>query len=204
MDIPDLISCIILSAGNSGRMGMHKALLPFGDENLTFLEKITQSYHQAGINQVIVVLNEALYNLLKTRKIALPGEVEIVVNPHPEKGRFFSLQTGLSKVMAGSHVFIQNADNPFTEPVLLADMIENRAKAGVIFPSYSGKAGHPVLINASVCESARMCLNPDIRLDYFLRDFPSFFVESDNCRILVNINTPSDYRREFEGSIYLR
>lgn len=199
MDTRERICCIILSAGNSGRMGMHKALLPFGDENLTFLEKIVGSYLSAGIHQVIIVVNSSLYKLIKAGPLALPEEVKLVVNSHPENGRFYSLQTGLKHVGAGSYVFVQNADNPFTEPGLLLNMIDNRTKAGVIIPSYSGKSGHPVLLNPVICESVLQCNNPGTRLDYFLRGFPSYIVESDNSRILVNINTPADYRREFEG-----
>ena len=101
--------------------------------------------------------------------------------------------------MAGSSVFIQNADNPFAETELLLKMIENRANAGVIIPDFSGMAGHPVLINPTFCGSILRCDNPFTRLDYFLRDFPGLGFESDNGRILVNINTPADYRREFEG-----
>ncbi|MHC1778574.1 MAG: NTP transferase domain-containing protein [Lentimicrobium sp.] len=204
MDAPERLCCIILSAGNSGRMGMHKALLPFGHEKMTFLEKISASYQQAGIDRQIVVINKSLHRLFKSTRLSLSAEVEIVVNPYPENGRFYSLQAGMMKVGAGSYVFIQNADNPFSEPELLVNMIENRTKAGVIIPSYSGKTGHPVLINPVVCESIRLCKNPDTRLDYFLSDFPSFSIESNNRRILVNINTPDDYSREFDGGIYLR
>ncbi len=201
MDIPDQLSCIILSAGNSGRMGIHKVLLPFGDEDVTFLEKIVASYASAGIHQVIIVVNSSLYELIKAGTPALPEEVKLIVNPNPERGRFSSLQTGLGSVGAGSHVFIQNADNPFTEPELLLKMIENRAKAGVILPCFCGKAGHPVLINPFICRSILSCNNPESRLDYFLRDFPSFFVESDNDRILININTHADYSKVFESGI---
>jgi molybdenum cofactor cytidylyltransferase len=193
------VSCVILSAGDSGRMGMHKALLPFGHEKMAFLEKISASYQQAGIDQQIVVINKSLHRILKSTRLSLPAEVEFVINPYPENGRFYSLQSGMMKVGAGSYVFIQNADNPFTEPELLINMIENKTKAGVITPCFAGKAGHPVLINPVVCESIRACKNPDARLDYFLRDFPSFNVESNNSRILVNINTPADYTKEFEG-----
>jgi len=201
MDIPDQLSCIILSAGNSGRMGMHKALLPFGKQNLTFLEKITESYSSAGIHQVIVVVNSSLYKTLNSVTLAFPDKVKLVVNRYPEKGRFFSLQTGLYFVGAGSYVFIQNADNPFVEPDVLRNMIEKREEAAVVVPVFSGKAGHPVLLNPIVCESIKTSKSPDCRLDFFLRDFSSCAVESDNNRILVNINTPSDYKREFETGI---
>ena len=180
---------------------MHKALLPFGDENLTFLEKIVGSYLSAGIHQVIIVVNSSLYKLIKAGPLALPEEVKLVVNLHPENGRFYSLQTGLRVVAAGSYVFIQNADNPFVEPDVLRNLIEKRKEASVVVPVFSGKAGHPVLISPEVCSSILKSEIQDTRLDFFLRDFPSQFVESDNNRILININTPGDYRREFDTGI---
>jgi CTP:molybdopterin cytidylyltransferase MocA len=191
-----LVSCIILSAGDSGRMGMPKALLPFGNQKLTFLEKILQSYRQAGINQIVVVVNSGL--LRQINDLKLPESIQVVENLHPEKGRFYSLQTGMKYVKTGSHVFIQNVDNPFIDQRVLNLMIENINGALVILPAFSGKAGHPVLIHPDVCESIIRSESLEARIDCFLQDFPSLKVEVNDPGILANVNTPEDYRKAFD------
>ncbi len=193
------VSCIILSAGDSGRMGMHKALLPFGKLKLTFLEKIIQSYRQAGINQIVVVVNSGLLRQINDLNLKLPGSVQIVENLHPEKGRFYSLQTGLRYVKTGSHVFIHNVDNPFIDKRVLKLMLENINSALVILPAFSGKAGHPVLIPPDVCELINKSECLEARIDCFLMDFPSSKIEVYDHGIFANINTPEDYRKAFVG-----
>jgi molybdenum cofactor cytidylyltransferase/nicotine blue oxidoreductase len=192
-----LVSCIILSAGDSGRMGMHKAMLPFGNQKLTFLEKIIKSYRHAGINQIVVVVNSGLLRQIIDMKLKLPAGIQIVENLHPEKGRFYSLQTGLKYVKTGSHVFIQNIDNPFIDQKVLNLMLEYINGALIAHPVFSGKTGHPVLIHPDVCESiiSSECL--DARIDCFLKDYPSLKIEVNDPGIFANINTPEDYMEAF-------
>lgn len=192
------VSCIILSAGDSGRMGVHKALLPFNKQKLTFLEKIIKSYQQAGINQIVVVVNSGLLWQINNLNLKLPGSVQVVENLHPEKGRFYSLQTGLKYVKTGSHVFIQNIDNPFIDKGVLNLMFENINGSMVVYPAFSGKAGHPVLIHTDVCELLDKSVCLEARIDFFLKDFPSSKIEVNDPGILVNINTPEEYRKAFD------
>ena len=89
-------SCIILSAGSSDRMGEPKAFLRFSEDEM-FIQKITHTYVQSGLKHVIVVVNTDLHNSIHKLRIPLADEVELVVNRYPEKGRFYSLQTGVQK-----------------------------------------------------------------------------------------------------------
>lgn len=195
-------SCIILSAGGSGRMGMHKALLGFGDEQVTFLEKITKAYAKAGIAQTIVVVNNDLHKSIIADQPGpdLPGNVRIVINARPELGRFNSLLIGMGFVKAGSHVFFQNVDNPFVDLLLLKEMIAQKDRAEVVVPMFSGVTGHPVLIGPLLCKAMAGCDDPEMRIDQFLKKFSFFEVESSDRSILVNINTLSDYNNEFPGN----
>lgn len=195
------VSCIILSAGDSGRMGTHKALLPFGRQKVSFLEQILQVYSQAGMDEMVVVVNSDLLRILNELKPELPEQVRITENPHPEKGRFYSLQTGLKHVTADACVFIQNIDNPFIDRETLHNMLKNLHRAQVILPAFTGKTGHPVLVHPEVCRSILSSPNPDARLDSFLKDFSSVAIEVENPRILANVNTPEDYEDWFDLTI---
>lgn len=191
------ISCIILSAGHSGRMGMHKALLRFGKQDITFLEKIALSYLEAGISEVVVVVGRDLDEIVRQNHIELPVNVRFVVNEHPEFGRFYSLATGLNHIQEGNSAFFQSIDNPFVDPDLLAEMSLVLGKGEVVSPVYRGKAGHPVLISHNVSKAVVDKINSGLRIDHFLATFNKIHILTENQNILVNINSPEDYAQAF-------
>lgn len=192
-------SCIILSAGNSFRMGRHKALLSFGNQNISFLEMIIKAYRKAGASQVIVVVNEELKEMLSGSELFENGEAEIVVNHRPGLGRFYSLKKGLSLAEPDNLVFVQNVDNPFVDVNLLISMLSLIDEADVVVPSFSGRSGHPVLINQLVCKAAIDLADMNVRLDVFFKSFGRAHMEVDHDKIFANVNTPDDYKRLFPG-----
>ena len=188
------VSCIILSAGTSSRMGRHKALLNY-DEDSSFIQRITSTYVQAGIEQIIVVVNAELFDLLIDRNLNLQHNVELVVNEQPELGRFHSLQTGVQQLKPGGHCFFQNIDNPFTSECLLKQMINRKAEADVIIPVFNKKSGHPVLISSSVMEEIIKSQDPELKINVFLKRFEIKKIDTSDHNILVNINSPEDYHK---------
>jgi molybdenum cofactor cytidylyltransferase len=185
-------SCIILSAGSSGRMGMHKALLKY-DENTTFIEKITNEYIKAGIERVIVVVSRDLSEKLSEGKINFPEEVTIVINENPEFGRFYSLQTGAKQLNQQNFCFFQNVDNPFTPSELLLQLHSQKEEAEVIIPTVQNKAGHPVLISPVVMEQILKEKGSDVRIDLFLKKFEVKKIKTSDEKILININSMVEY-----------
>ncbi len=186
-------SCIILSAGSSARMGSHKALLKFDFEK-TFVQKITETYLLAGIDQVIVVVNSELFKLIKESNLTLSKKVFLIINDKPELGRFYSLQTGIKVLKTGNSCFFQNIDNPFTTEELLSELIIYKDEADVIMPAFEDRSGHPVLINSRVAQEIRSTINFDLRIDLFLKQFAEKRIDVQDQRILLNINSPEDYR----------
>lgn len=192
-DLYQQTSCVILSAGSSLRMGGHKALLPY-DKDRNFIQKVTALYLEAGIEQLIVVVNAELMKLISRNQIALSEKVQLVVNEAPELGRFFSLQTGLRKVKPGNACFFQNIDNPFTSARVLQQLIRFKKEAEVLIPASGGKCGHPVLIMPQVVKAIISEPGSNLRIDSFLDGFTQLKVEVDDALILANINLPGDYR----------
>src|SRR5271157_5947747 len=89
---------VILAAGESSRMGRDKALLPWppgAGSRSTFLSA-TIELLQAPSEMVIVVAGKNA-DSLQTIVDAAAGYV--VVNRHPERGQFSSLQVGLQEVL---------------------------------------------------------------------------------------------------------
>jgi molybdenum cofactor cytidylyltransferase len=188
-------SAIILSAGNSMRMGGHKALLKF-DSQRTFLQKTTETYLLAGIEQVIVVVNSELFKLIQESSLSLSEQVKLVINDKPELGRFYSLQTGVKRLMNGNSCFFQNIDNPFTTKELLDELIGYKNEADVIVPVFQNKSGHPVLINPLVIQQIDAGCDYELRVDMFLKEFTEKRIETEDQRILLNINSKEDYLKE--------
>lgn len=186
-------SGIILSAGSSARMGIHKALLKF-DADTTFVQKITETYLLAGIEQVIVVVNSELFELINKSNIALSKNVLLVINNKPELGRFYSLQTGIKHLIPGNSCFFQNIDNPFITDALLRELILNMKKADIILPAFHGRTGHPVLISSLVAQQIIRERNNDVRIDAYLKQFSEKKTEVADPKILLNINSPDEYK----------
>ena len=100
-------SALILAAGFSKRMGSCKALLktPCGK---SFLEFIVDGYCQAGIRNIVVVVNENLMSEVESNYAELKKKCWFVVNRKPELGRFTSIKIGLSVINSSNFVFLHN------------------------------------------------------------------------------------------------
>lgn len=187
-------SCVILAAGNSERMGQNKALLRF-DSGSNFLQKIINTYLNVGMEELIVVVNQQLADILQNEHSFIPDKVKVVVNHHPELGRFYSLQQGLCLVTKDHFCFFQNIDNPFTSSEILYLLIANRQLADVIIPSFGLHKGHPVLLSEHVFNAIVQCKDTNIRIDHFLSKYDILCVEVQDDKILVNVNTKTEYHR---------
>lgn len=186
-------SAVILAAGLSVRMGAPKAKLYF-DENQTFAQKLAAEYHRAGIEQLILVVNRDLYEDIAFREGHRP-QMEVVLNPFPEKGRHYSLLLGLAQVPKGHACFFQNVDNPFTDASLLRSLWPYCQDQAVIVPEFEGKGGHPVLLGHDVVRT--ICTKPlpsFWRIDRVLENFGQHRVAVYNKLIHCNINSPEDYK----------
>jgi len=175
-------------------MGEHKALLKF-DENHTFIEKIAGEYLETGIEDIVVVVNSDLYKLLMGKRIPFSGKVRLVINDHPESGRFYSLQTGAKLIEKGNSCFFQNIDNPFTSKELLHELMNKKHKADIVIPAFGGRSGHPVLVSAGILMQILNEKVTDVRIDHFLSKFSRMMVETLDNKILANINSLAEYRK---------
>src|ERR1035441_6620686 len=178
---------IILSGGKSERMNYPKAFLEI--DGVTFLQKLANTYNKE-VSEIVVVLNQELSESKWKKKIeAIDKTCKIVLNHHSDKGKFYSLQLG-AKNISSDYCFIQNVDNPFVNPSLLNELIQNKNLNGITIPVSNRKSGHPILVSKNVLEKISITEDTNIHLKDFYAAFSKKFVEVEDESVLMNINTP--------------
>ncbi len=203
METPEIslagFGALIPAAGFSGRMGIPKVALAF-DQKRTFAEKIVESYLEAGVQQVVLVVNRKGRAALEKKQCRFDeARVRIVLNPFPERGRFFSIQTGLKFLQDFRAVFLQNIDNPFVRPETLWQIAARYEPGSYVVPQYNGGGGHPVLLSQKIISALVSFPDKKANLRDFLHGYRKVPCPVDRDEILININSPDAYRHYFNS-----
>lgn len=196
-----MIVAVVLSAGESSRMGRPKALLPIDGE--TFIERIVGALRQAHIGKVIVILGHNAGEL-KAKMSHLP--VEILINEDYKSGQLSSLQVAVRYLRsdpACDGMLVHLVDHPYLAPALVAEMVRrfDAAKQLIVVPKFRGKRGHPVifaralfdeLLAAPMDQGAKAVVNAH-RAD-------TLEIDTAEEGIAVDIDTPELYREHVKGA----
>jgi molybdenum cofactor cytidylyltransferase len=137
-------AAIILTAGESRRMGRPKAFLPF--RGGTFLSHIADTL---GVRCAPVI---AVFGFDADRLMAMaPANVQPVPNPDYELGMLTSLQAGLRAVPGDCDIVLFTlVDHPAISPATVEILL--RSTAPVAIPRHNGKRGHPVLLRRPIVD----------------------------------------------------
>ena len=145
------VAAILLSAGESRRMGRPKALLPWRDSSL--LRHQVTALANAGAERVVVVLGHQPENLLPEMQ-GLTG-VDWVINSDYLQGKTTSIKTGVRTVIEDRPdcLLLLNVDQPRSADVISRVLQEHRSgRALVTIPTCSGKGGHPIVLDGSLLD----------------------------------------------------
>jgi len=195
-----MISAVILSAGESSRMGRPKALLPIDGQ--TFIEKIVGALKDAQVGKVLVILG---HNAEEMRRRIEHLPVEILVNPNYKMGQLSSLQTAVRRLEADGDcdgMLVHLVDHPYIDAKLVKVMIERFYDGGklIVVPRYGAKRGHPVifsrklfgeLLAAPMDQGAKAVVNAH-------RD-ETLEIDTQDSGVTVDIDTPEMYRQHVKG-----
>ena len=195
-----MIAAVVLSAGESSRMGRPKALLPINGQ--TFIEKIVAALRESGLDRIIVVLG---FDAEEMRRKIEHLPVEIVINSDYQQGQLSSLQTAirhLQKNAGCDGMLVHLVDHPYIDPKLVRAMMEKFGAMQdlIVVPRHNGKRGHPVifsaqlfqeLLDAPVDQGAKAVVNA--------HRAETLELETADLGITLDIDTPELYRRHVKG-----
>lgn len=198
------LCAVILSAGESTRMGRDKALLPWppvaregAASNKTFLSASIEAL--SSVSELVVVVvgkNEA-----NVAPLIYATAAAIVVNPAPERGQFSSLQVGLHEVLKRGRdaAIVTLVDRPpataATLEFLHTTFEEARARRKwAVVPEYEGKHGHPFLIGRELIEAfLRAPASATARDIEHQHQQHIEYVPVTDPFVTMNVDTPEDY-----------
>ena len=157
-------------------------------EGKTFLEIIKDKVINAGIPDITCVI----------RKDSPPNikSIRYAINPNPESGMFSSLFYGVNIFLQRQGYLIIPVDHPFFECETLVKLIavfQAQMDAGVVRPRYRKRAGHPIIISASLAGQIPKG-DYDGGLKKFIEDANCSIknIDVDDHGILKNINRVED------------
>jgi len=107
---------IVLCGGKSTRMGVPKATLPFGNENM--LQRVVRILHTVTSPVVVVAAREQLLP-------ELPMDIIVTRDEREAQGPLEGLRAGLSALPASIDVaYATSCDVPLLEPAFVTRMVE--------------------------------------------------------------------------------
>lgn len=190
-----MIIAVVLSAGESSRMGSPKALLPIEGER--FIERIVGTLRRTRVGRIVLVLG---HNAEEMRRELAYLAVDIVVNPNYRLGQLSSLQVALdhlAEISGCDGILVHLVDHPYVDAALVDLMIERFYASGkwIVVPRYHGKRGHPVifsrvlfdeLLAAPMDQGAKSVVNA--------HRGETLEIDTENEGITLDIDTPDEYR----------
>jgi len=185
---------IILAGGKSSRMNFPKAWLPYSKDT-SILEHLVDMYHTIGCKQIVIVLNDLFVKGFDKQIERIENRALIIRNTEPEKGRIHSLQLGIDSMQRSGLTFIHNVDNPDVNQSTLNSLLD-ADPMGYARPVFSTSGGHPILVTNGVLENIVLSKD-DVILRDLLTEHSREDVRVDDPSVLLNINTPDDYRQYF-------
>jgi len=198
-----VIVAVVLSAGESSRMGRPKALLPIS--GIPFIEEIVRALKGTKVDDIIVVVGHHAAEI-QERIAHLP--ITVVVNEDYKKGQLSSLVAAIRSLESRTDsakidgLLVHLVDHPFISPPLVDEMIDRFYQSGklIVVPRCRGRRGHPVLFSRALfSELLRTPVDQGAKAVVHAHRDQTLEVETEYEGVTIDIDTPEEYRRYLEG-----
>ena len=190
-----MIVAVVLSAGESSRMGTPKALLPVDGQ--TFIERIVTALKKTTVSAIVVVLG---HHLEEIRQKVAQLSVTMVVNQNYRSGQLSSLQAAI-RSLEGKNVdaiLVHLVDHPFLDSRLVDEMIKRfyESKKMIVVPLYKGRRGHPVLFSSKLFpELLAAPLEVGAKEVVHAHRGDTLEIQASDEGVTIDIDTPEEYRQ---------
>ncbi|MGE0018680.1 MAG: NTP transferase domain-containing protein [Draconibacterium sp.] len=190
------VCAIVLAAGASTRMKTQKMLLPF--KGKTIIETVVDNALKVT-DKVVVVLGShknEISEKLNGRNISL------AINENYLQGMLSSVICGFQNLPENIEAALLFLGDQPQVPCEAAEIVRNEWKnseKGIVIPTFSGKRGHPVLIETRYKNEIEK-LDPEKGLRQLMEIRKNDILEVD-CQypeILRDIDTPEEYNNEIK------
>lgn len=187
------VSCVVLAAGTSSRMGTEKLFLKYKEK--TILEHTLDQILQSGIDDLVLVIKPGC----KLPSALTKSGVRIIENGEYASGIASSLKAGLSATDHRTQgVLFALADQPLIPVQIYRQLIENYQKRlkQITCPTYQGKRGNPVLFDRCTWPDLMELTGDQGGRQIFKRKAAREidYLETGTPAVLTDIDTPDDYR----------
>lgn len=201
-----MIAVVILSAGESRRMGRPKALVPFPDiliqeqagrtpaptAQKTFLEHLIEVTRHPRTGTLRVVVGPHAAEIRARVKL---DESTLVFNPDWQRGQLSSLQSAIRSLPAGKTegMLVCLVDHPLISTALITSLIQifDRDKNRIVIPAYKGRRGHPVIFPSALFEEL-LAASPETGARAVIHEHANGVLEVpvQEEGVLLNLNDP--------------
>lgn len=198
-----MIVAVVLSAGESSRMGSPKALLPIS--GIPFIEEIVRALKGTKVDDIIIVVGHHAAEI-QGQIAHLP--ITVVVNEDYKRGQLSSLVAAIRSLQSRTDskkvdgLLVHLVDHPFISPPLVDEMIDRfyRSKKLIVVPRYRGRRGHPVLFSRALfSEFLSAPVDQGAKAVVRAHQDETLEIETEYEGVTIDIDTPEEYRRYLEG-----
>ena len=194
-----MLAAVILSAGESSRMGSPKALLDY--QGRPFLEHLLEATRHPKIGLTRVVLGANAESIC--RKIKL-DPAAVIVNREWKKGQLSSMQAAIRSLRSGETdgILLCLIDHPLISAALVGQLIHQFYESGklIIIPTYNNKRGHPIIFSSALYgELLEAPSEVGARAVVWNHRDDVLEVPTEEEGVVLNLNDPDTLQRAISG-----
>jgi len=185
-----MISCILLTAGESSRFGSPKALCTIDGQKA--IELLQQRLIQSTVDEIIIVTGHQ-EELIKPH-VLNHSKVKLVHHKDYKFGQTSSFQTGLNSVDKSSFGFmLLPVDCPFIQTSTINAIIHQFCLRlpEILIPSYLDKRGHPPVFHTHLKQEI-LELPTNLGLNSLIAKHAVSLIPLNDPGITQTFNTPGE------------
>lgn len=193
--VNNMVSAVILAAGQAKRMGRPKQLLPLGDKPMIW--RVAAVACQAELLEVVAITGangEAVGQALS----GLP--LRIIHNENWQAGQASGVRLAVESLdVKAKAVLFMLADQPLVDKPLIDRLVQSYRGSGasLVVPRWQNQRGNPVLFDLTRWRSELLQLTGDQGARGILKANPQCIhhVDVSSPEVFCDVDTPEEYQQ---------